>query len=170
MYREALIDQWNNLYSDFAGEYETIKKQENMIASFNRWYEARIHRWNSIAYSEGIILEQEKNPDFSDELKTVLRSFRFTEVEASDAFPKWIGIAAGLIGGGIAGGALALLHWGIARSVLSGGIVFIIIAVGFSKKNADTEKKEAERVKEAYIRQLMDYQKALIAVCDKYKL
>lgn len=170
MYRETLIAQWNNLYSDFAGEYETLRKHENVIASFNRWYEARIHRWNSITYSEGIILEQENNPDFCDELKGVLKKFRFTKVEASDSSPKWIGIVAGLIGGGLAGGVLALLHWGIVRTVISGVIVFIMIAIGFSKKNTDTEKKEAARVKEAYIQQLKDYQKTLIAVCDKYKM
>lgn len=170
MYRETLIDQWKNLYSDFAGEYERLQHQGDATAAFNRWYEARVHRWNSITYSEGILLEQENNPAFSTNLRLVLQNFRFHSVKPQTGQPVWIGIAASALGGGIATGTLLLFHWGEIKAIISGAALFVVIAAAFSKKNADSKKLEQKRVKEAYIQQLKDYQSELIAICNKYDM
>ncbi len=170
MYRETLMAQWNNLYSDFAGEYEILKKQENVTASFNHWYEARVHRWNSITYPEGIILEQLNKPDFSRELKKAFKGFKFEEVKPAEEKPLWMGIAAGIAAGVLAGGILTLLHWGKTEVIISGVVLLAAVIVVFFKKNADDGRQEEKRVKEEYIQQLRDYQKELIAVCNRYQM
>lgn len=170
MYSETLMNQWTNLYSDFAGEYEEIKKQGNEPYGFNRWYEARIHRWSSIAYSEGMILEQEKKPDFSNELIQVMKNFSFKKVESTNESKVWIGIIIGIVVGGLTGGILGMIHWGIIKSVLSGIILFAVIAASYSKKCADDKRKEDSRVKKEYIQQLREYQRNLMDVCTKYNV
>ena len=96
MYQKVLIDQWKNLYSDFAEEYELLQSQGDAVTAFNRWYEARVHRWSSVAYSEGIILEQENKPDFSEELQHVIKKFQFNKVEADGETSLWMGTVAGV--------------------------------------------------------------------------
>lgn len=170
MYREIIIDQWKNLYSDFAKEYEILRNRGNETASFNRWYEARIHRWNSITYSEGIILEQENNPDFSRELLKVLKGFKFRNVEPEKEKPMWIGIVAGVIAGVAVSAILTFLGWGKIKAVISGAVLLVVIIAAFSKENADYKNQEDKRVKEEYIQQLRGHQKEIIAVCDKYHM
>ncbi len=170
MYRETLMDQWKNLYSDFAGEYDLLKNQGEAAAAFNRWYEARVHRWSSMTYSEGILLDQEDNPAFSTRLRSVLKAFRFHKVEPAGEKPFWMGMAAGAAAGVLAGGVLMLLHWGKFKAILSGIVIFVVIATAFSRRNADFAKQEQARVRENYIQQLKDYQKELIAVCDQYQM
>ena len=58
MYKDTLKGQWKNLYSDFAQEYDRLLTQGTAPGCFAQWYETRIHRWQSVAYPEGIILEQ----------------------------------------------------------------------------------------------------------------
>lgn len=170
MYRETLMDQWKNVYSDFAGEYEILQHQGEATAAFNRWYEARVHRWSSMTYSEGILLEQENNPEFSAGLRSVLKSFRFSKVEAGQEKPSWPGIAAGVAAGILVGGILMLLHWGRIKAIISGAVMLVVVVAAFSRKNADDAKQEQKRVRESYIRQLKDYQRELIAVCDQYQV
>lgn len=170
MYRETLIDQWKSLYSDFAGEYELLRNQGEAAAAFNRWYEARIHRWSSITYSEGILLDQENNPAFSADLRSALKAFRFHKVEPAGEKPLWMGMAAGLAAGVIVGGLLMLFHWGKIKAIISGIVMLVVIVTAFSRKNADFEKQEQKRVKESYIQQLKDYQKELIAVCGQHQM
>lgn len=169
MYRETLMNQWKNLYSDFAGEYDILKNQGNATAAFNRWYEARVHRWSSITYSEGILLEQENNPSFSKELQSVLKNFRFTDVPPVKEGQLWIGAAAGVAAGVIAGRVLMLLHWGKMKAIISGIVLLIVIIAAFAKSNADKRVQEQKRMKDEYVQQLKDYQGQLLIVCDKFK-
>lgn len=168
MYRETLMNQWKNLYSDFAGEYDILKNQGNATAAFNRWYEARVHRWSSITYSEGILLEQENNPSFSKELQSVLKNFRFIDVPAIEEKPLWIGIAVGAVAGVIAGRVLMMLHWGKMKAIVSGIVLLIVIIAAFAKSNADKKMHEHKRIKDEYVQQLKDYQNQILIVCDKY--
>lgn len=169
MYREILMNQWKNLYSDFAGEYDILKNQGNATAAFNRWYEARIHRWNSITYSEGILLEQENNPSFSKELQSVLKNFRFTDVPPVKEGKLWIGITIGVTAGIIVGRVLILLHWEKMKAIISGIVLLIAIIAAFAKSNADKKIQEQKRMKDKYVQQLKDYQNQILIVCDKYQ-
>ena len=171
MYRDTLSNQWKNLYSDFAGEYDTLVKQMNEPICFNRWYEARIHRWNSITFPEGIILEQENNRDFANELKLTLDKFSFNKVESAKTKSIWFGIVIGIAFGLIVGGVLYLLPLDLLfwRIIISGIISAVMVSAVFIKKHNVTKKQEKKRVKDAYIRQLEEYEKELIAVCDKYQ-
>lgn len=170
MYREILMDQWKNLYCDFAGEYELLQNQGNAATAFNRWYEARVYRWSSVTYSEGILLEQENNPAFSKELQSVLKSFRFHDVASAIEKPIWMGVAIGIAAGIFIGGVLMLFHGGRIKAIVSAIVLFVVIIVAFQKKNTDGKVQEQKRVKDGYIQQLRDYQNKLVAVCDKYKV
>lgn len=170
MYRETLMNQWQNLCCDFAGEYELLRNQRDAVTAFNRWYEARIHRWGSITYSEGILLEQEKNPNFTKELQLILKSFRFHDVELKNKKPFGTGIVAGTVAGIIAGGVLMAFHVGQMKAIASGCVLFVTMAVTFQKKNTDDEKQNQKHMKDEYLQQLMDYQDKLEAVCDKYQV
>lgn len=169
MYREVLMDQWKNLYCDFDGEYEILRYRGNEVTAFNRWYEARVHRWSSITYSEGILLEQENNADFSKELQSVLNSFRFHDVDFGDVKPNWKGIVAAIAIGIIVTGLLMMLHIGQMKSIVSGGVLFVVIAVTLQRKRMEYEKYRQKCLKDGYIQQLKDYQDKLAAVCDKYQ-
>lgn len=170
MYRDTLIEHWRNLYSDFAQEYDRLKAWGNEPNCFERWYETRIHRWQSVAYPEGMILEQVDNSEFAQELTDVMKAFRFEYIEPKAAKPIWYGIVLGLAAGIVSAVFLALLHWETVRIILSGIVVFIVAALGFVRSEESAKNNELKRVKEAYIDQLKEYSEKLTAVCDKFEV
>lgn len=170
MYRETLMNQWANLYSDFDHDFELLQNQGKAPDCFNRWYATRLHRWSSITYSEGILLEQENNPEFAHHLKNTMGNFRFQFVTPAKKIPVWPGIAVGAAVGAAASAILMLVHWGAIKSVIGGIVLCMVIASGSFRSNAAFRKKEKNREKNEYVGQLKDYKKKLIAVCDKYRI
>lgn len=170
MYQKMLIDQWDNLCADFAGEFEFLCKQENVIASFSRWYETRIHRWNSSVYAEGIILSQLQKQDFAERLTGAMKHFRFQEVPSANGKSVWVGIPIGLLAGAVCGGVMSFLHWSIIRSIINGIIVFVVVSGAFYKKNESFNHKAQDDVKKAYIQQLADYRSELLAICKQFHI
>lgn len=170
MYKETLNAQWKNLYSDFAQEYDLLKTKGNEPGCFDRWYEARIHRWQSVAYPEGMILEQTGLADFARELTDVMKRFRFQYVESRQGRPVWWGIVLGLAAGVAAAVVLKLLHWSTVRVILSGIVVCIVAVLGFVRAEEAAKESECKRVKEEYVGQLKAYEKELTAVCDKFEV
>ena len=170
MYQETLIDQWDNLCVDFTAEFEFLHKQGNATASFNRWYEARIHRWSSSVYAEGKILSQLQKQDFAQRLIAEMKRFHFSEVPPANRKAVWSGIPVGLLAGAVCGGALFFLHWSMIRCILSGVVVLAVISGAFYKKNEAFNKLGQDNVKNAYIRQLTDYKNELLAVCRQFHI
>lgn len=170
MYRETLLEQWKNLYSDFDNEFELLQRNGAAPECFDRWYEARVHRWCSITYSEGILLEEMNRPEFADELLNVMRSFRFHPVNPAGERPVRTGIAAGAAAGIAVWGILTLLHWGAARALISGITICAVTVSAVFRSNAAFRKEEQIRVRKAYVEQLKDYQQALTDVCDHYRI
>lgn len=169
MYQDALSNQWRNLYSDFSAEYETLSKQPNSVSAFNRWYEARVHRWSSIAYQEGVILDEEKNPEFAEELRRQMQAFKFRAV-ASGKVPRSTGQDALISGGcgGLIGVGMLALQFGMIKSIITGGISIAALMVALSRNRANSQHQEEQRVKDNYTQQLKDYLPSLIGVCEKY--
>lgn len=167
MYQETLEAQWQNLCSDFALEYERLTAQGKGIAAFAAWYETRIHRWESVAYPEGIILGQTENEALSQALTDAMKAFRFADVEPQAVRPLWQGIAAALAAGLASSGLIALLHWPAWRVILSGMVVCGVVFSAFWKTRQSDCEKEARRVKEAYVGQLRDYGTELQAICQE---
>ncbi|MDO5132792.1 MAG: hypothetical protein Q4D81_07400 [Eubacteriales bacterium] len=170
MYQEALTEQWDNLCSDFASEFNFLSKQGNATDSFNRWYEARIHRWSSVSYAEGIILSQLNNNDFAEQLIVAMKRFRFNEASSAESKGLWSGIPIGIMAGILCGGALSFFHWSTIRSIISGIVVAIVISGSLYKKNEVFNKKQQGNIKEAYIRQLADYRSDLLSVCKQFNV
>ena len=168
MYQDALIEQWDNLCGDFAGEFDFLSKQGNAVASFNRWYEARAHRWSSGTYAEGIILSQLQKPDFAERLRNTINRFRFSEVPPAGRKALWFGVPAGLLAGIMCGGVLFFLHWSAVRSIISGIVVVVVVSGAFYKKNEAFNNKEQHNIKDAYMRQLTDYRSELLAICHQF--
>lgn len=210
MYRETLTGQWKNLSGDFAQEYDRLLTKGEAPGCFAGWYETRIHRWQSVAYPEGIILEQAQrsltekqsaravsqteeteavdepseseersdsvqpasvNPaDFSGALLDVMKTFTFEAVAAQPQRPVWQAYVAGLAGGVISAGLLALFDWPMWRWILSGVVVCVVIALGFLRTIQNEREREQKRIKDAYVKQLEDYLSELTAVCDRYEV
>lgn len=168
MYREALIDQWINLYSDFSQNYDMLKIQGKEPDVYNQWYMTRIHRWNSVSYSEGIMLDQLNQPDFSRELRAVLKEFCFQTVETSGESPVWRGPLIGLAVGVAAAVGMKVLQWGTLRASISGIILFAVVTVAFQNSAATSRKQEQERIKNGYVEQLKNYENILKKICEKY--
>lgn len=170
MYWEILQSQWKNLYSEFAAEYERLNVQLDETAAFNHWYEAKIHRWNSVVYTEGIILEQQNNDLFSKEIKEAMENFQFKKVEKQNLQINWIGLVVGTVVCLCAGKILTVLNWGKFRAIISGLVLWAVIVSAIFQNNSKMKKEEERRIKAEYIQQLKDYQKQLEAVCDKFNM
>lgn len=170
MYRETFIGQWINLCSDFDHDFELLQHQGEAPESFNRWYKTRVHRWKSITYSEGILLEQVNNAEFAERLRTEMEKFCFQLVEPEKEKSAWTGIAAGAAAGAAAGGILAFLHWGAAKVVISGIALFAVTAAGSLQSNAACRKEEQKRVREGYIGQLKSYEGTLLELFNQYNI
>lgn len=213
MYRETLTGQWKNLSGDFAQEYDRLLAKGEAPGCFAGWYETRIHRWQSVAYPEGIILEQtqrsltekqsaqavsqtdetetptavdepsasEEQPDsverasvnpaaFLGDLLDAMKAFTFEPVAAQPQRPVWHAYAAGLAGGVISAGLLALFDWPTWRWILSGVVVCVVISLGFLRTIQTEREREQKRIKDDYVKQLEDYLSELTAVCDRYEV
>lgn len=167
-YKETFSQQWRNLYSDFAQEYERLLTKGSAPGCFREWYETRIHRWRSVVYPEGMILEQEKNPEMTQALSDAMRDFHFEKVEPQPEKPVWQPIAVGLAAGILSSLVMALLHWSPLRSVLSGVVVAIVVISGYWKSRSLARDAERVRVRQAYADQLKDYLPKLTAVCEQF--
>ena len=169
MYSDTLKEQWRNLYSDFAQEYDRLTLKGDAPACFRQWYETRLHRWQSVAYPEGIILEQTGDAALSRELTDAMRNFAFSPVKPQPVRPMWLSAALGLIAASFSSALLLLFHWNPIRIVISGIVVFIVTALGVARSVTSAREAEAKRVRDAYVAQLRDYLGTLTAVCDKYE-
>lgn len=170
MYQKTLMDQWDNLCADFAGEFDFLCKQGNAAASFNRWYEARVHRWSSDVYAEGMILAQLQKRDFAQQLTGAMKRFRFREVPSINEKSVWSGIPVGLLVGAVCGGMMSFLHWSVIRSIISGIVALVVVSGALYKKNEAFNQKALNDVKKAYIRQLTDYRSELLAICRQHHI
>lgn len=168
-YKETFSQQWRNLYSDFAQEYERLLTKGKAPGCFREWYETRIHRWRSVVYPEGMILDQEKNPEMTKALSDAMRDFHFEKVEPAPEKPLWQPFAVGLTAGIVSGVLMALLRWSPLRSVLSGAVVAIVVISGYLKSRSLARDAERVRVRQAYADQLKDYLPKLTAVCDSFQ-
>lgn len=169
MYQDTLKEHWKNLYSDFAQEYDRLKMKGKQPDCFDDWYTTRIHRFQSVAYPEGIILEQVDNAELSQALTDTMKDFRFELVEPQEGKPIWQGIVLGLAAGGVSALVLLLLHWETVRLILSGIVVFIVVLLGFWRSEQAAGLSEQKRVKEAYVGQLKEYWQKLSDVCDQFE-
>lgn len=169
MYSETFKEQWRNLYSDFAQEYDRLTQKGDAPACFRQWYETRLHRWQSVAYPEGIILEQTGNSALSRELTDAMRDFTFSPVEPQPVKPMWLSAVLGLIAAALSSVLLLLFHWNPIRVVISAIVVFIVTTLGFARSVTSAQEAEAKRVRDAYVAQLREYADTLTAVCDKYE-
>lgn len=165
MYTNTLKGQWENLCADFSQEFDRLKSQGNIPSSLNSWYNVRIHRWNSIAYSEGIILGQQDNPDFSRELLDAIGRFTFRRIDQPKAKSSLLGIITGAF---IAIGAYVavryLLGWGAVKSLVTGAAAFAVCTAGAMRSSSDGGNNE----RQGYISQLEGYWPELEAVCEKF--
>lgn len=170
MYRETLKDQWKNLYCDFESEYDVVSKQGEKPSCLNRWYSARSHRWSSVTYAEGIILEQEKKPEFAQALQNAINSFQFKkEAPAKEkSAPAYCGIGAAV--GVLAGVISYFFHVGLFKSIISGLVVCVVAIAALLRHAATYNESEIKREKQAYVAQLKDYVNALQKVCEQYNI
>lgn len=169
MYQDTLKEHWKNLYSDFAQEYDRLKMKGKEPDCFDDWYHTRIHRFQSVAYPEGIILEQVGNAEFLQALTDTMKEFRFELVEPQEGKPLWQGILLGIAAGGASALLLLLLHWETVRLILSGIVVFVVVFLGFWRSEQAAKLAEQKRVKETYVGQLRDYWEKLSDVCGAFE-
>lgn len=176
-YREQLKGQWENLCADFAGNFETLLTQGEAPGCFIQWYEARIHRWRSASYPEGIMLEQKANPEFARHLTAAMEDFEFKRVESAGRKSFWPGIILGVAAGLAATfcmryyvfDAAASGLWSWLGSGLFGAFLFAACSVRSFRRSARINREEDERVKSAYVGQLRDYMEKLLLVCKNYE-
>ena len=169
MYTQTLKGQWRDLCSDFYQKFDTIMLRGNDAASLNTWYSVRVHRWNSVAYSEGIILDQQNNPELSKAVLDALGGFRFRQTDKPRAKSAWPGLIAGAAAG--VGAAFAVKHfldWGSIRTTLTGALAFIACAVSAVRLSSGSAKDADEKLRREYLSQLEDYWGELEAVCRKF--
>ena len=169
MYIKTLKGQWENLCSDFYQEFDLLKLRGDSAASFNSWYSVRIHRWNSVAYSEGIILDQQNNSQLSSAILSSLGEFRFRHVDAPRQKSAWTGIIEGAFIGLFTALLIKyLLDWRLLSTILAGLVVFIMSAVSIFMLLSNSSGAIDEKLKQEYISQLEDYWPKLESVCKKF--
>lgn len=170
MYSETLKAQWKNLYCDFESEYDVVSMQGEKPSCLNRWYTARCHRWSSVTYAEGIILEQEKNPEFAQALKDAINNFQFKKVEPAQekSVPAYCGI--GVAAGVLVGVASHFFHAGLLKAILSGTVICAVAIAALLRYVSGYNESELKREKQAYVTQLRDYADTLQKVCEQYKI
>ena len=81
MYQDTLKNQWENLCADFEKDFDITITKGKIPVCFNEWYKVRAYRWRSFTYSEGIILEQNTDPEFAEKLLELIESFSFKSVD-----------------------------------------------------------------------------------------
>lgn len=169
MYLKALKGQWKNLCSDFYQDFDILKLNSNDTASFNSWYSTRIHRWNSVAYAEGIILDQQNNPQLSSAILASLGNFRFRCVDKPKEKSAWSGIIASAVAGAFAAFAVRyFLDWKSVGTILTGAMAFIVCAVSALRLSSGSGRDSDDKLRQEYLSQLEGYWSELETVCRKF--
>lgn len=170
MYINTLKSQWENLCDDFYQDFDIIMLKGNNAASLNSWYSVRIHRWNSVAYSEGIILEQQNNPQLANAILASLQNFSFRNVDAPKAKSSWPGlIASAAVGVGATLAAKFFFDWKLFTAILTGAAAFTVCAVPALRLLSGSDSNSNENIKQEYLSQLRAYWGKLEAACRKFE-
>lgn len=169
MYSETFSSQWQNLCCDFAQEYDRLTSKGGAPGCFAGWYETRLHRWQSVAYPEGIILRQTGSEELRQELTEAMRQFAFVPEVPRPTRSMWSAFVVGLAAAAASSAVLWLFHWNTLRILISAAVVFVVGVVSMSRSVGAQREQEAARVRDAYVGQLRDYLPALDAICRKYQ-
>lgn len=170
MYQDMLKNQWENLCADFAKNFDLIITKGNIPDCLNEWYKTRAYRWRSITYSEGVILEQNANPEFAEKLLELIESFSFKSVESAPKKSFLPQIAIGVILGIVIALLSKLCFFDTVKSYLLGFALCVMFCFFEYKRASTFNQNESQRVKSEYVNQLKDYYlKHLIKLCKSYE-
>lgn len=173
MYQELLKSQWKTLCGDFSAEFDYLTSKgefnKDIPNVYNEWFQTRIHRWSSVVYTEGVTLNQLNNPGFAGKLRSTMQQFSFTLVSREKEKQQWpgavIGIALGVV-------IFFLIKHLFSRSVILSVIAGILSGFGISYRyfaSVDSaNRNEANRVKNAYVSQVQEWEANLLDICQEY--
>lgn len=169
-YKNKFESQWNNLRADFAAKIEKTPVELLSPKELNSWLQARTHRWSSVVEMEGLILDQEDNPELSSELRSALGSVSVEQVNAGKAPSPILHIGVGAV--------IAAVFAVVSKVLLDRGTMMAVVLAVLTVAAAiceytifsSSKKKELEKaLRSGYVKQLDEYKRELLSICDKYE-
>lgn len=168
-YTIKFSSQWDNLVADFAAKIENTPTEFLSPSELNDWYQTRSYRWSSISEAEGVMLEQEADNDFRNEMISSIADFEFKEPTVEKVSLSASRIVIGII---TAIAVAAISNFFLSLGLIKTIILALIISVSFTIKaflNKSSAKKNAyKKVRSVYIEQLHSHGKKLLEICNKY--
>lgn len=168
-YIEKFSAQWDKLISDFTVEIGKKRAEEITAEAANKWYRTRIHRWNSIVETEGLVLEHENAPELKEALLTEMGSFSFAEPKLykKPSFMLRIAIGTGLI---ILLSILPVILFDIGKlkAVFAAVLIIGVMLAEYRSKVNSVFQKAQKYIMNTYIEQLKDCKKRLVEICKSH--
>ena len=169
MYKQSLSQNWGNLVSDFVVEHKTMSTSQINAGAIEEWYKLRSFRFSSIAYLEGIEIDQINQPDFAKELREKINDFRFKKTAPIRNFSVKKNIVLALLPSVVASVLVAVCtDWSILWSIIIGIVLFAAGFVMVANQAQQARGKAAASLVQTYANQLEQYLPLLQEICDKY--
>lgn len=169
MYKQSLSQHWGNIVSDFVVEHKTMSSSQINAGTIEEWYKLRAFRFSSVAYLEGLEIDQINNPGFAKELREKIDSFRFKKTAPIQNFSVKKNMVLALLPSVVASVLVALCtDWPILWPIVIGIVLFFAGIVTVANQAQQARSKSATSLVQAYASQLEQYLPSLQAICDKY--
>lgn len=169
MYQQSLSQSWENLVSDFIVAHRGMSASQLNAGSIEEWYRVRTQRYRSVAYLEGIAIDQLGKPDFAQELRHKIDAFTFEKRAPEQHFSPARELPLALVPGVAAGVLSAVLtDWPLIWPIVIGGVLMGAGVATTANHAQHVRTKAAETLVQAYADQLSAHLSALQAICDKH--
>lgn len=170
-YRSILTAQWQDVCTSFERDYNGLALRGELPKQLNEWYSVKCHRWSSVVYAEGQILDQVGNDAFAKTLRKALADFKFKKVVSNEANHQrtapLIGLSVAVI---VAVMAFFGLHWILWKTVLIAVLTLLGVTIPLQERTKRNIKNDEVRIKQDYMNQLLAQKETLLLLCEEFNI
>lgn len=169
MYQQSLSQSWENLVSDFIVAHRGMSASQLNAGAIEEWYRIRTQRYRSVAYLEGIAIDQLGKPDFAQELRNKIDAFTFAKRAPEQLFSPAKALTLALLPG-VAAGVLSAVctDWPLVWPIAIGCVLMGAGVVSTANHAQHARSKAASDLVQAYADQLSAHLSALQTICEKH--
>lgn len=169
-YSEIFVMQWKTFCNDFKINAARRKDAGLKADKLDEWYALNIRRWESSIETEGSILEQQNNREFTDKFLAQLKAFRFVEAQTRTDNKLVIGGCVTVL----AGLAVSVLEYLVLPIPPMFRFLIAIVVIAASVLNAlqgiqKSKDAEYERIRKEFLKQLTEHGDKLASLCRSYE-
>ena len=166
--KKTVTVHWNKLKEEMVQLMDTkIRNHVPMkYNDLNKTFQSKLQRWSNLMSPEGRWLAEQPNKEQVEKMLCQLEGLSLKEVVCEEhktsatAIPALASGIAGILAGTVLGLSLPI-------SIAGGAVLFGCVLVTMNNKKQKNQEKQIQKVKEAYIAQIIQYGELILSIWEE---